>query len=88
MSEENFTYSQILDKQRKLVMITGKPLENVGDGFIRLVTALKSLSEKYTEFDFVYPMCLNPNMCKPIHDVHGEDLIRSNFFFIEQLYPL
>lgn len=73
---------------KKLVLITGHRRENFGDGFIRMVTAMKDLSEKYTDVDFVYPMHLNPNVRKPIHEVFGEDLTRSNFFFIEPLQYL
>lgn len=73
---------------KKLVLITGHRRENFGDGFVRMVTAMKDLSEKYPEVDFVYPMHLNPNVRKPIHDVFGEDLIRTNFFFIEPLQYL
>ncbi len=73
---------------RKLVLITGHRRENFGDGFISMVTAMKDLSEKYPEVDFVYPMHLNPNVRKPIHEVFGEDLTRPNFFFIEPLQYL
>jgi len=74
--------------QRKLVLITGHRRENFGDGFISMVTAMKDLSEKYPDVDFVYPMHLNPNVRKPIHEVFGEDLTRPNFFFIEPLQYL
>lgn len=77
-----------LDSGKKLVLITGHRRENFGDGFIRMVTAMKDLSEKYPDVDFVYPMHLNPNVRKPIHEVFGEDLTRSNFFFIEPLQYL
>ena len=73
---------------KKLVLITGHRRENFGDGFIRMVSAMKDLSEKYPEVDFVYPMHLNPNVRKPIHEVFGEDLTRENFFFIEPLQYL
>ena len=73
---------------KKLVLITGHRRENFGNGFIRMVTAMKDLSEKYPEVDFVYPMHLNPNVRKPIHEVFGEDLTRPNFFFIEPLQYL
>ena len=76
------------DKGRKLVLITGHRRENFGDGFISMVTAMKDLSEKYPDVDFVYPMHLNPNVRKPIHEVFGEDLTRPNFFFIEPLQYL
>ena len=73
---------------KKLVLITGHRRENFGDGFIRMVSAMKDLSEKYPEVDFVYPMHLNPNVRKPIHEVFGEELNRPNFFFIEPLQYL
>lgn len=77
-----------LSNGRKLVLITGHRRENFGDGFIRMVTAMKDLSEKFPDVDFVYPMHLNPNVRKPIHKVFGEDLTRPNFFFIEPLQYL
>ena len=74
---------------RKLVLITGHRRENFGVGFISMVTAMKDLSEKFPDVDFVYPMHLNPNVRKLIHEVFGEDLkIYSNFFFIEPLQYL
>lgn len=74
---------------KKLVLITGHRRENFGEGFISMVTAMKDLSEKYPEVDFVYPMHLNPNVRKPIHEVFGEDLTAyKNFFFIEPLQYL
>ena len=75
-------------QKKKLVLITGHRRENFGDGFISMVTAMKDLSEKYPKVDFVYPMHLNPNVRKPIHEVFGEDLTRPNFFFIEPLQYL
>ena len=71
---------------RKLVLITGHRRENFGDGFINMCTAIKDLTEKYPDVDFVYPMHLNPNVRKPIHEVFGEDLSNlGNMFFIEPL---
>ncbi|MBQ2148774.1 MAG: UDP-N-acetylglucosamine 2-epimerase (non-hydrolyzing) [Bacteroidales bacterium] len=64
-----------LDKGKKLVLITGHRRENFGEGFISMVTAMKDLSEKYPEVDFVYPMHLNPNVRKPIKEVFGEEVM-------------
>ena len=78
-----------LNNGKKLVLITGHRRENFGDGFINMVTAMKDLSEKYPSVDYVYPMHLNPNVRKPIHEVFGEDLTAyKNFFFIEPLQYL
>ena len=75
-----------LDSGRKLVLITGHRRENFGDGFINMCTAIKDLTLKYPEVDFVYPMHLNPNVRKPIHEVFGENLNGlGNMFFIEPL---
>ena len=83
-----YDVKRLKDKGRKLVLITGHRRENFGDGFISMVTAMKDLSEKYPDVDFVYPMHLNPNVRKPIHQVFGDDLTRPNFFFIEPLQYL
>ena len=94
--EENGQWSMVNGQcKRRLVLITGHRRENFGDGFIRMVTAMKDLSEKYPDVDFVYPMHLNPNVRKPIHEVFGEIVngksVNSkwgNFFFIEPLQYL
>ena len=71
---------------KKLVLVTGHRRENFGDGFISMCKAIKTLTEKYPDVDFVYPMHLNPNVRKPIHEVFGEDLSNlGNMFFIEPL---
>ena len=71
---------------KKLVLITGHRRENFGDGFISMCTAIKDLIRKYPDVDFVYPMHLNPNVRKPIHEVFGEELSNlGNMFFIEPL---
>ena len=70
--------------RRKMVLITGHRRENFGDGFIQICQAIKTLAERYAEVDFVYPMHLNPNVRKPIHEVFGNAHL-SNLFFIEPL---
>jgi len=71
---------------RRLVLITGHRRENFGEGFISICEAIKDLSAKYKDVDFVYPMHLNPNVRQPIHQIFGEDLSGlENTFFIEPL---
>ena len=78
-----------LKSGRKLVLITGHRRENFGDGFIQICTAIRDLKNKFPEVDFVYPMHLNPNVRKPIHEVFGENLSNlGNMFFIEPLQYL
>ena len=75
-----------LSNGKKLVLITGHRRENFGEGFINMCTAIKDLTQKFPDVDFVYPMHLNPNVRKPIHEVFGEDLSGlKNMFFIEPL---
>ena len=75
-----------LKKGKKLVLITGHRRENFGDGFISMCRAIQALTKKYPEVDFIYPMHLNPNVRKPIHEVFGENLSGlGNMFFIEPL---
>lgn len=75
-----------LSDGRRLVLITGHRRENFGEGFISMCKAIKSLTEMYPDVDFVYPMHLNPNVRKPIHEVFGENIDNlSNIFFIEPL---
>lgn len=75
---------QRLTKNKRLLLITGHRRENFGDGFVNICSAIKTLSEKYPEVDFVYPMHLNPNVRNPIHEVFGH-ITFSNLFFIEPL---
>ena len=75
-----------LSRDKKLVLITGHRRENFGDGFISICKAIQTLTQKYPEVDFVYPMHLNPNVRRPIHTVFGEDLsLFGNMYFIEPL---
>lgn len=75
-----------LQKGRRLVLITGHRRENFGEGFIHICEAIRDLSVKYPGVDFVYPMHLNPNVRRPIHEVFSEYQSNSgNMFFIEPL---
>ena len=75
-----------LNNGKKMVLITGHRRENFGDGFISICKAIKSLTERFPDVDYVYPMHLNPNVRKPIHEVFGENLRGlANMFFIEPL---
>ena len=75
-----------LSNGKKMVLITGHRRENFGEGFISMCKAIQTLTQKYPDVDFVYPMHLNPNVRKPIHEVFGENLSNlGNMFFIEPL---
>ncbi len=78
-----------LASNKKLILITGHRRENFGEGFLHMCKAIKHLTHKYSDVDFIYPMHLNPNVRKPIHEIFGENLDElNNMFFIEPLeYP-
>ena len=86
LAVSGYDVDRCLSGGRKLVLITGHRRENFGDGFINICRAIKTLTEKYPDVDFVYPMHLNPNVRKPIREVFGDDLSNlGNMFFIEPL---
>lgn len=88
LKQAGYDVSRLSDGKR-LVLITGHRRENFGEGFIHMVTAIRDLKDKYPNVDFVYPMHLNPNVRKPIHEVFGDDLSDlGNMFFIEPLQYL
>lgn len=85
LQKSGYDVSRLSDG-RRLVLITGHRRENFGDGFINVCQSIKELHTKYPNVDFVYPMHLNPNVRRPIHDTFGEDLSGlGNLFFIEPL---
>jgi len=73
-----------LENGKRMILITGHRRENFGDGFISMCSAIKSLNLKYPDVDFIYPMHMNPNVRKPIHEVFGENP-PDNMFFTEPL---
>ncbi|GAA5576412.1 UDP-N-acetylglucosamine 2-epimerase [Porphyromonas gingivalis] len=75
-----------LEAGRRLVLITGHRRENFGEGFLNICRAIQTLSKRFPEVDFVYPMHLNPNVRKPIREIFGDNLGGlGNLFFIEPL---
>ena len=75
-----------VSRNRRLVLITGHRRENFGEGFLNICRAIRDLAKHYQDVDFVYPMHLNPNVRKPIHEIFGERLEDlGNLFFIEPL---
>ena len=75
-----------LTKGRRLVLITGHRRENFGEGFLNICHAIKFLSSKYSDVDFVYPVHLNPNVRKPVMEILGNGA--DNVFLIDPLQYL
>lgn len=82
--EQGYDLRRLDSKNRRLVLITGHRRENFGDGFHNICRALDTLSSRYHDVDFVYPMHLNPNVRKPIHEMF-DGRLPENLFFIEPL---
>lgn len=53
----------------QFVLITGHRRENFGDGFLQICHALRELAQRYPKIHFVYPVHLNPNVQKPVHEI-------------------
>ena len=86
LSKQLQTAGYDVSRSKRLVLITGHRRENFGEGFLNICRAIRDLAKKYPEVDFVYPMHLNPNVRKPIHEIFGERLEDlGNLFFIEPL---
>lgn len=86
LKNAGYDTQRLTEHGRRLILITGHRRENFGEGFINMCKAIQMLIKRYPNVDFVYPMHLNPNVRKPIHEVFGEDLSRfTNMFFIEPL---
>ena len=84
ISDQGYDVNRLKEDGRRLVLITGHRRENFGDGFQNICKALDTLSRRYKDVDFVYPMHLNPNVRKPIHETF-DGRVPENMFFIEPL---
>lgn len=86
LREAGYDVDRLKTDAKRLILITGHRRENFGEGFIHICRAIKTLTGKYPDVDFVYPMHLNPNVRNPIREVFGTDLSNhDNMFFIEPL---
>ncbi|KAF2333156.1 non-hydrolyzing UDP-N-acetylglucosamine 2-epimerase [Flavobacterium daemonense] len=76
---------EILDFNKKIILITGHRRENHGDGFINICEAIKEIAQKNSNVLFVYPVHLNPNVKEPVFKILGDI---KNVKLIEPLaYP-
>ena len=61
--EECFPFTK---NDKKIILITAHRRENHGDGIKNIGLAILELAQKYTEFEFVLPLHLNPNVRRPL----------------------
>jgi len=71
-----------LDKNKKIILVTGHRRESFGEQFENICLALRDIAEKHSDVQIVYPAHLNPNVQKPVY------AILRNFKNIHLLKPL
>lgn len=71
------------DEHRRMVLITGHRRENFGVGLAHICQAINVLAGRFPEVDFVYPIHLNPNIRKPVHEIVNENF--KNIYLLEPL---
>lgn len=71
-----------LNTESRIILVTGHRRENFGDGIMNICKAIRALAEKYREYQFVYPVHLNPNVQKPVRELIGD---LENVFLIQPL---
>lgn len=59
----------IVDKSRKLILVTGHRRENHGQGFINICEALKEIAVRHADVQIIYPVHLNPNVKGPVYEI-------------------
>jgi UDP-N-acetylglucosamine 2-epimerase (non-hydrolysing) len=75
---------QLVNPEKKLVLVTGHRRENFGQGFINICSALSRLASR-EDVQIVYPVHLNPNVKNTVHSYLGE---HANINLIEPIsYP-
>ena len=71
-----------VERNKKIVLVTGHRRENFGEGFVNICNALIEIAKEYPAVDIVYPVHLNPNVRKPVKEILSEI---ENIFLIEPL---
>jgi UDP-N-acetylglucosamine 2-epimerase (non-hydrolysing) len=61
----------IVDKSKKLILVTGHRRENHGQGFIDICSALKEIVQSNQDVQIIYPVHLNPNVKEPVYNILG-----------------
>ena len=60
------------DVEKPFILITGHRRENFGQGFLDICHQIKKLAEEHKDYNFVYPLHLNPNVKKPVESMLGQ----------------
>lgn len=75
----------LIQPDKRIILVTGHRRENHGDGFIRICEALKQIALENPDVQIIYPVHLNPNVKEPVYKILSEI---ENIFLISPLaYP-
>lgn len=82
-SSKNY-FPKNLNKYKKYlknyILVTGHRRENFGKGFIEICDAIKKIAEKYSNYNIIYPVHLNPNVKNVVEKYLSN---YSNIFLLE-----
>ncbi|MHB8278540.1 MAG: non-hydrolyzing UDP-N-acetylglucosamine 2-epimerase [Candidatus Humimicrobiaceae bacterium] len=70
-SEDVKYLSGLLEKDKKIILVTMHRRESFGEDIINVCKALKLISQKYNNINIVYPVHLNPNVNGPVKEILG-----------------
>ncbi|PHS07672.1 MAG: UDP-N-acetylglucosamine 2-epimerase (non-hydrolyzing) [Kordia sp.] len=67
--EEVTMLNSLVERNRKLILVTGHRRENHGQGFVNICSALKTIAINNPNTQIIYPVHLNPNVQKPVYEL-------------------
>jgi len=68
-NEEVTELKNKVDFNKRILLVTGHRRENHGQGFINICAALKVIAVQNSDVEIIYPVHLNPNVLKPVHEL-------------------
>lgn len=68
---------ELINKNTRIVLITGHRRENFGQGFENICTAIARLAEAFPATHFIYPVHLNPNVREPVFRILRNSLNKN-----------
>ena len=69
IDKETEQLKDLVDPNKKLILVTGHRRENHGQGFINICKALRQIAEENPDSQIIYPVHLNPNVQKPVYEL-------------------
>lgn len=69
--EKYKAFFHFIDPSKKLILVTGHRRESFGEPFEQICQALKTIAERHTDCEIVYPVHLNPNVMEPVNRILG-----------------